>query len=165
MFNKYKIKLKAITAVESVIYLALFGLIFIAVMEFVITVRGNSQVSLEKVNMEKVIIYINNHISDSFVNSTNIDDLNSVYENDNGKIRIIKATGYKEYSLVGDEFSFNNNGNEIEILDPDYNIEKLRFDKILNNSNELKGIRMELSIVSIKNPNNIRDFHTSFLMK
>ena len=158
-------KLKGITAIESVIYLALFGLIFIAVMEFVITIRGNSQISMEKVNLEKVIIYLNNHISDSFINSTNIDDGNSIYANDGGKIRIVKATGYKEYSLNSGIFTYNDNGTVLNVLDPDYHIEKLRFDKILNNSNELKGIRMELRIVSNKDPKNLRDFHTSFLMK
>jgi len=158
-------KLKAITMVESVIYLFLFGLIFITIIEFAITLRANNRTSLEKVNVEKVVIYLNEHISDSFKNTLSIDEANSLFASDSGWIRIIKNGGYKEYSLINGNFIYSDNGNIISIIDPDFKIEKLRFDKILNSRNELQGIRMELKIVSIKKSTNFKEYHTSFLIK
>jgi len=158
-------KLKAITIVETLIYLFLFALIFILVMEFVITLRANNQISLEKVNLEKVIIYINNHLSDSFKNNIGIDENNSIFASDSGKIRILKTAGYKEYTQTNGIFTYNDNGNTLVILDPDFRIDKLRFDKILDSNNLLQGIRMELRIVSVKNINNKKEIQTSFLLK
>ena len=162
---KLKKRFKAITLVESLIYLALFGLIFLAVMQFFITLRGNNQLTLEKANLEKVNTYLNNHFSDSFLNTLYIDETNSIFTNNNGRIRIVKAGGYKEYSLNSGVLTYSDNGIIKTILDPDYKIDKLRFDKILNEDNLLQGIRIELKIVSIKNINNFKDIHTSFLLK
>jgi len=158
-------KLKAITIVETLIYLVLFGVIFIAIIEFFITMRDNNKSAIEKVNLEKVTIFLTNHLSDSFKNSLSIDELNSDFEINSGNIRVIKTGKYIEYSLVNDVLTFSDNGTNKVILDPDYKVTRFYLERILNDKNILQGIRMELTVTSIKNSKNTKTIQTSYILK
>ena len=158
-------KLKGITIAETLIYLALFGIIFIAIVEFFITMRENNIVTLEKINLEKVTIYLTNHISDAFKNSLGIDENNSVFAVDAGKIRILKTGKYVEYSLQDNNLVYSDNGTNLTILDPNYKITRFYLEKILNDKNVLQGVRLEMTIVSVKNANDIKSSQTSYILK
>ena len=158
-------KLKGITIAETLIYLALFGIIFIAIVEFFITMRDNNRITIEKINLEKVTLYLTNHISDGFKNSIGIDENNSVFAQDASKIRILKNGKYIEYSLQNNSIIYSDNGTVLTILDPDYRVTRLFMEKILNDKNILQGIRLEMTIVSIKNANDIKSIQTSYILK
>jgi len=158
-------KLKGITIVETLIYLALFGIIFIAIVEFFITMRDNNRITLEKINLEKVTIYLTNHMSDGFKNSLGIDGNNSNFSQDNGKVRILKNGKYIEYSLQNDVLIYSDNGTNLTILDSNYKVTRFYLEKILNDKNILQGVRLEMTIVSIKNATNIKTFQTSYILK
>jgi type II secretory pathway pseudopilin PulG len=158
-------KLKGITIIETLIYLALFGIIFIAIVEFFITMRDNNKVAIEKINLEKVTIYLTNHVSDSFKNSLSVDEATSIFENNASKVRIVKTGKYVEYSLVNNILLFSDNGTNKVILDPDYKVTRFYLERILNDKNILQGIRMELTVTSIKNAKNTKTIQTSYILK
>ena len=158
-------KLKGITIAETLIYLALFGIIFIAIVEFFITMRDNNRITIEKINLEKVTLYLTNHISDGFKNSIGIDENNSIFAQDASKIRILKNDKYIEYSLQNNSIIYSDNGTILTILDPNYRVTRLFMEKILNDKNILQGIRLEMTIVSIKNANDIKSIQTSYILK
>ena len=158
-------KLKGITIAETLIYLALFGIIFISIVEFFITMRDNNRITLEKINLEKTTIYLTNHISDGFKNSLGIDEGNSIFSVDAGKIRILKTGKYVEYSLQNNSLIYSDNGTNLIILDPDYKVTRFFLEKILDDKNVLQGIRLEMTIVSIKNANDSKSIQTSYILK
>jgi len=158
-------KLKAITLVESTIYLALFGIMFIAIMQFVITMRDNNRVAIEKVDLERVVIFLTNHISDTTKNATSIDEANSVFALNDGKLRIIKEGNNYEYKLENGSLIYTDNTTPIMILDPDYKVTRFYLEKIYNNQNSLLGTRLELTVESIKTSKNFKAIRTSYILK
>jgi len=158
-------KLKAITLVESTIYLALFGIMFIAIMQFVITMRDNNRVAIEKVDLERVVIFLTNHISDTTKNATSIDETNSIFAQNDGKLIIIKDENTYEYKLENGSLIYTDNSTPIMILDPDYKVTRFYLEKIYNNQNSLLGTRLELTVESIKTSKNFKAIRTSYILK
>lgn len=158
-------KLKAITLVEATIYLALFGIMFIAIMQFVITMRDNNRLAIEKVDLERVVIFLTNHISDTTKNATSIDETNSIFAQNDGKLRIVKNEISYEYKLQNGSFTYTDNSTPIMILDPDYKVTRFYLEKIYNNQNTLLGTRLELTVESIKTTKNSKAIRTSYILK
>ncbi len=158
-------KLKAITIFEVLIYLALFGVIFVAIVQFVIAVRDSNSMAEYRSELEKVNIYTMNHLNSSFSVANDISDADSVFLADEGKIRLILSSKFVEYYLDEGVLYYNDNGTVHNITNPDYIINRLYFEKIENNDGELKGIRCNLEIVSIKASNVVKNVTTSFILK
>lgn len=103
-------KLKAITLVETIIYLVLFGIIFTTIFQFVFTIQDGNKKSLSMDILEKNRIFISQHLQDSFTNSTEIDDTLSTFENDRGVLRLNHDAGYKLYNINDDRLQYSENG-------------------------------------------------------
>jgi hypothetical protein len=138
---------------------------FVAIIQFVITMRENNKFALEKINLEKTVIYLTNHISDGFKNSLGVDDTNSIFAQDAGKFRILKTGKYVEYNLQNNVLLYSDNGTNLTILDPDYKVTRFFVEKILNENNILQGVRLEMSIESVKNSKNSKSIQTSYILK
>lgn len=159
-------QLKAISIFEVLIYLALFGIVFIAVVQFVIAVRNSNLMAEQRTDLEKTAIYMMNHLNSSFVLANDISsDTNTVYEQDNGRIRLLLTSSYLEYYLENGSLVFNNNGTTHNITNPDFSISRFYLEEILNNDGELKGVRCNIIIVSIKDNTVSKTIQTSFILK
>lgn len=158
-------KLKAITIFEVLVYLALFGIIFVAIVQFVIAVKDSNSMAEYRSELEKVNIYTMNHLNSSFSTANDISDADSVFSLDEGKIRLILTSKYVEYYLDEGVLYYNDNGTIHNISNPDYIYSKLNLERIENNDAELKGIRCNLVISSIKDPTVSKDVTTSFILK
>ena len=110
MRKKFYKKLKALSLVETVIYLALFGIVFTGIIDFSINVSQNFQAAEGLTQTEKTKIFIFEHFQDSFNSSLTIDTVNSIFNNDSGKLRITNKTGYLEYSILNNDLLFSVNG-------------------------------------------------------
>lgn len=158
-------KAKAMTLVEILVYLVLFGVIFVAIMEFVISTRKNNDVASQRNELEKSVLFVVNHLDDSFSQANSVISGNTVYNSNNGKIRLQLSGKFVEYSIVADKLNVNDNGTNYLLLDPDHKIDKFYLEEILNNDNVLMGVRCSIQITSIKSSLITKDFRTSFMLK
>ncbi|MBD3329214.1 hypothetical protein GF357_01845 [Candidatus Dojkabacteria bacterium] len=55
-----------ITLMEAILYLALFGLIFISIAQFFMFSVEQNQIARKKVQIEKSVLFIKGHLEDSF---------------------------------------------------------------------------------------------------
>jgi hypothetical protein len=160
-----KHKANAMTLVETLVYLVLFGVIFVAIMQFVISTRKNDDIAGQRNELEKAVLFIVNHLDDSFSQANGVINANTVFNSNTGKIRLQLATKYVEYNITGSKLHFSDNGTDYPLLDVDYQIDKFYLEQILNNDNVLMGVRCEIQVTSIRNPTITKDFRTSFMFK
>jgi len=157
--------LPGLSIVEVLVYLALFGLIFYSVVVFMISIKDSNRMALDRTDMEKTALYLMNHMNSSFNIANSITaDANTVYNSDNGKIKLILPTKYAQYSLTGSALHFNDNGTDYNITNPDYTISKFYLEQVFNNDNVLVGVRLTMTIVSAKTPQITKTINTSFIL-
>ena len=103
------LKLKGITLVETLVYLALFGIIFTVMVEFSISIAQSNRSAELRQHLDRAKTFIIEHIDNSFLDTNSIDLNNSVFNNDQGKVRL-NNLGYFEYYLENGVLKFNNTG-------------------------------------------------------
>lgn len=160
-----KDKVSGITLTEVLVYLGVFAIVFLGIIQFLFYVGENNSEAEEKHELQKSIILIDEHLNNSFKASSTINEASSIFANDNGTIRLEEAATYIEYSIVNGRLNFNNNGVSTSVSPAIYDITKFRLEKILDSQDNLVGVRVEYEIVSTKNSNLIREFQTSYLLK
>lgn len=158
-------KLKAITIFEVLIYLALFGILFMSIVQFVIAVRDSNLMAETRSELEKASIYTMNHLNSNFALANDINSSESIFENDIGKIRLTLTGKFAEYYITDGVLYFNDNGTVHNITNPDYYFNRFNLEEIENNDAELKGIRCIIEIVSIKDATVKKVITTSFILK
>jgi hypothetical protein len=94
------IKLTAFTLIETVLYLALFNVIFLSVIGFTISMTESNRKAEYANAIEKNAIFISEHVQQTFSKANAIDAPNTTYLDSNGKIRLQVLGGFKEYSLL-----------------------------------------------------------------
>ncbi|MEI7578474.1 MAG: hypothetical protein WCJ58_00365 [bacterium] len=138
----FKKKLKAITLVETIIYLALFAIIFTAIIQFVLSIQeSNLKVNTDN-TLAKQKIFITEHLEDSFRNTSGIDTAQSAFDSDQGRIYLTTSTIFKTYYLENNRLIFSANG-QINPITPDtMNVTKFHLTKI----NDLQGIPRAIAV-------------------
>lgn len=137
---------KALTLVEVVTYLAIFAFIFISIIEFVISVKQTNDTALDRSNIERALIFVMSHINDSFDQSNTIVVNESVFNSDNGILRLNSPTLILEYTLSNGQVRFRDNGVYYGVSDPEINVDKLYFEQVLNRSDEIVGVRVTIKM-------------------
>lgn len=142
---------KALTLVEVVTYLAIFAFIFISIIEFVISVKQTNDSALDRSNLERAMIFVMSHLNDSFDQSNTIVVNESVFNSDNGILRLNSPTLILEYSLSNGQVVFRDNGTYYGVSDPELNVDRLYFEQVLNRSDNIVGVRVTLKMSGDRN--------------
>ncbi len=102
-----KNKLKGVTLLETVLYIGLFSIILFIVVNFMLTAQESSRRTNESERLHRTKHFISQHIDYSFQNSDEIDETNSIFDNDLGgnnglgNIRSNTAGGALRFYLRG----------------------------------------------------------------
>lgn len=155
-------KLKAITLVEQLLYLGLFGLIFVVIIEFSIDVTNNNIAARYRNHLERSNVFVYEHFEDSFFKASTIDINNSTFVNNNGKIRLLNSAIYYEYRIQNGRLIFSNNGVENYITPPDIVLDKLYFTQVYAPDDSLIGSKVEIIFRNSKQNNITKNFETLF---
>lgn len=154
-----------VTLVEVLVYLALFGLIFVSIIEFAISISQSNRVAGKRTEIEKSVITVTQHFSDTVPDGISIDDLNSVYDDDNGVLRVILDPGYVEYRIENGRVVVDRDGILNYLTNPEYYVNKLRFEKILSRSGVTTGVRLTFMISSSNDSSVTTTIITSYMLK
>jgi hypothetical protein len=154
---------KALTLVEVVTYLAIFAFIFIAIIEFVISLKETNDKALQRGDIQKAQIFIMNHMNLSFDTANFIVSEGSNFNVDQGSLRLESATKVLEYTIIDGRLAFRDNGEYYYLTDPKYIVEKLLFEVINDNDAVPVGVRVTLGLATNDNVNS--ELTTSFLLR
>jgi len=147
------LKSRAFTLVETLIYIGIFGVFFITAVEFSLTVQQNNLRASYYKLIGNNIIYLSNHLDDSFKNSIIVNPTLSIFSNPSGKIRLENGLNYYEYSLLNDQINFNKNGSNFLLIYDDVKVTSFYVEQVLNNNSIIVGTRITINFESIKDSN------------
>ena len=148
-------KFKGITLVESLIYLALFGVFFLTVMQFLFYLQNFTNNAESRLLLNQNSIFISEHLKETFKNAKSIDTINSQLDQDLGKIRIQNNDNtYVEYLVNQNRIDFKDNlGNLIPLSQTKIGINKLNFQTITDQGgSKIISVRVILELYAKDKP-------------
>ncbi len=163
--RNYFSKNRGVTLVEMLVYLALFGLIFLSIIEFALTISEGNRVAGRRMEIEKTVIFATQHLEDTFGKAVSIDEVNSTFDSAAGKLRLNLDAGYAEYNIASGRLNFDNSGETNFLSSSDYVIDQFYLERILRRNGTLQGVRLTLQISSVKDVSVTTTVITSYTLK
>jgi|GEM_PF-2341287 len=156
-------KLKASTLIEAVVYLALFGAVFLMVMQFAFAIGGSNDKTNSNNEIQRNMIFLNEHFTGTFSVSESIDDTNSLFNIPDGILRFNTASGYLEYKLVQGNLVIEDGTSSIVLTDPKFSVNSFLVEPVLGNDASVVGSKITMEIYS-SNTRTTRTLHSSYLL-
>ncbi len=159
-------KQKAITLVESVLYLALFGIFFVIVVQFAFTIgQQNTKSDLDN-TLNRGIIFVNEHLNDDFINALSVNSGLSTFGSNSGVLRLnMPASKYAQYSISSSRLQFSDNGTTYYLTPQELTVSQFLLTRINNAAGTAVGTQMTLTMSSNKYPEITDTYSTSYILK
>jgi type II secretory pathway pseudopilin PulG len=140
----------ALTLIEVIIYLALFAIIFSSIIQIVLSVSEANKNATQRIEVQRNSISFFNHIEKTFSKSNLIDRGASIFNQDQGRIRLTNQPNIYEYYLINGRIYYYENGAPYEMTNGQVYIEKFHLQEVVNNSNQITGVKIYLEIRSVQ---------------
>jgi competence protein ComGF len=144
--------MRAFTLIETILYLALFNVIFVAVIGFTIALTQNNRMSEYRNAIDKDAILVSEHLQDTMSSANTIDSINSVYTQDNGKIRVNIVSGYREYYLDNGTLKVTNGTQSYDLTSSLVSASRLYIETVVSNAGTQTGAKITIEFVAKKYP-------------
>jgi hypothetical protein len=142
---------KGLTIVETLIYMALFSILFTTILGYVIFISQSNANATTRLGLQKQIIFLSEHIASTFKESSSIDILNSTFNSDTGKIRFIEGSSYLEYSITSEKIKVNIGGVNTFLTDSTAKVDIFRVERVNSESGSIIGARVKILLSDKKN--------------
>ena len=152
----------AISLVETVLYIAIFSIIFTSIVGFALTIAQSNQNANLRNNIERSAIFLDEHITESFLSSNSIDNNESVFNQNDGLIKIYNSTNSYIYSLSDGRIIIDSNGTQNYLTSPDLNVSKFLIEEVLSPTGSTTGVRISFQINSVNKLNITKSFQTYY---
>ncbi len=154
----------AMSLIEVIVYLALFGVIFLLIIQFVIDTNKNNNFSRHRNIIEKTGLFTFRHLDLNIKPGITLDEVQSVFDTESGKIVFTKDAIIYQYYILNNRLYFNDGTETSEMLDPNIKINSLLVQKVINND-ETVGIRVSIELESISMETVTKNVSTMYLIK
>jgi hypothetical protein len=154
--------------VESVVYLGLFAIIFLVVMQYFFSISAQNEYAESSIETEKSVIFLSDHISNTFGEIHSIDASSSQFNLDDGLLVLFTddtLTTTVSYEIESDRIRFTDEASQQSyISDRNNEVTQFLIEQILNSEDELVGVRVT-TVFDSKNINYQREFTTSYIIE
>ncbi len=161
LFRKQK---KAFSLFEIVLYLALFGMVFLTAIQFAFNIMDFNQKAAQEIELEKTIIFATEHLSQTFKNAVTIDAAGSTFNNSNGVLSLTTQTNPIIYSKDQNRLRVMVDGINYYLSSSDMVLSNFYIEKIVNRTDNIVGIRLSLTMYSIKDSSVTKSIQTSYMV-
>lgn len=146
-------KLKGITLIETVVYLALFSAIFIVIVQFGLRTLSFNAFSLHANEIQKATLFTRQHFERQFEKAIAVNEAQTIFDTSPGSLTLTLDSGDETY-LMDDSRLALLRGAETVYLTPDgYNVTQLLFEPLRSIEGEVYGVRTTLVLVYEDNLN------------
>lgn len=157
-------RLSGSTLLEMIVYVALFGVIFISVVQFTITMSEYDQNAIYYNDIERSSVFLNQHLRQNFREAKAIKTQGSVFDNDNGQLVLTSVANIDiTYRLNNGRITAHRN-TELPLIPQTVRATQLRFTRVLNTDGELVGVEVEYDLESVKESNIRRSYKTNYIL-
>lgn len=157
MLSNRKNKYEAITLVELVLYLALFSMVILVMVQFFVFISNKNVDARNRLDISRAVVFLRQHFSQTESKIQSVDNSNSVFDNDNGKLVLNTDDGVREYKLTDNKIYFNNTS-DILLTPSGVIINQLRFEKQVDSLNNIIGVIVKITITHV----NVVNYTESF---
>lgn len=137
-------RLKGVTLIETMLYIGLFSVIIIIVLNFMLATQEASMRNNRRGNLNQSSEFITQHINYSFDKALSINEINSTFNNDLGVLEFQFSDGYKQYSILNNTLYFDS----IPITPPSIIVSSFFLEPIYDNNGSLLAIRTSILLIS-----------------
>jgi hypothetical protein len=139
-----KTKRKAITLIETVVYLALFSAIFIVIVQFGLRILSFNSFSLHSNEIQKAGLFTRQHFRSQFGQAVSINEAESVFDTSPGTLTLSLGSGDVTYSVLDSRLAQQSGANTYYLTPDGYNVTQLMFEPLRDTENIVYGIRTTL---------------------
>lgn len=139
-------KLKGVTLVETMLYIGLFSIIIIIVLNFMLSTQEATQRTDNRAQLTRSSDFVSQHINYSFNKILSVDKITSVFNNSQGVLSLKFPDGNKQYTLLNSRVYFDNT----PITPTNISVTEFKVEPIYKGTDTIVGIRTEIIFVSNK---------------
>lgn len=154
--------IKGMTLIEVVLYLAIFAMFFIVMINFFFFVQDSNQLSGETLKIDRSTILITQHFEDSFKQSDSV-GINTIPDIDNGTLELLGDVDVT-YSILDSRLQFDNSESTKPITRSDIQVTKFLLEEILDNSDTVIGVKITVGIRSASDTTINSEFTNSYII-
>jgi hypothetical protein len=156
------LNIKGMTLIEVVLYLAIFAMFFIVMINFFFFVQDSNQLSGETLKIDRSTILITQHFEDSFKQSDSV-GINTIPNIDNGTLELLGDVDVT-YSILDSRLQFDNSESTKPITRSDIQVTKFLLEEILDNSDTVIGVKITVGIRSASDTTINSEFTNSYII-
>jgi len=145
-------KLRAFTLIETILYLALFNVIFFAVITWAITLTQSNRNAEYKNAVEKNAMFLTEHLNDTFKRGLTVDAANSTFNDASGKVRVTFSAGYFEYQRSGSMLRVTDGAATYDLTDRFVQITNFTVSPVMLEDSTIVGVKIRISLLAEKFP-------------
>lgn len=153
------------TLIELVLYLALFAIFFVAMINFFFFISDSNQLSGETLKVDRTVIFVTQHLQDTITSSTGVAiSPSSSFGVVNGSI-YLENENDTNYTLSAGRIQFDNGPETLPITRSDLEVTKFLLEEILDNSDTVIGVQITIEVQSRIDDSVISEFTNSYMYK
>ena len=132
-----KNRLKGVTLVETMLYIALFAIIMVIVLNFMLSTQEATLRTNRRANIHQTTEFVAQHINYSFEKAISINSTNSTFGNNQGTLELVFTEGNKQYQVLNSRLYFDG----VPITPPNMSVITFSLDPIYKDTETITGIR------------------------
>jgi len=157
-------KIISITLVETIVYLALFAIVFGVVVQFSFSVSEANTNALIDSEVEKSLLFIHSHFKTTLTNKIVLNETESIFESNNSKLVFTLNGNLITYDLVDGRIRITREGLSNFINNPFNNATSFNVERVFDKNMITTGLRISATLRSNSNPNISRKFTNLYLI-
>jgi hypothetical protein len=152
--QKQKAMYSGLSLMETLVYIGLFGMLFIVLVQFMLMVGDNNDDIAIRADSGIYKLYTLEHIEESVDWSATIDEANSVFDVDNGVLVLANGSNTVKYELSNGDLVVQRDLDTPVVITPNGVIVTLfRLDQLYDIDSSLIGVEVNLSYYMEDKPN------------
>lgn len=156
-----KSKLKGITLIETILYVGVLSIILFIIFSFMLSTREATVRTEQRSDVYSTSEFITQHLDYIFTNVQDIDELKSVFENDNGILYVDTGTGEHYYKREEDRLVFDGT----PISPSKTPVQKFFLEPVQNKKGETIGVRITFKVVALRREEVMNEITTLYTIR
>lgn len=141
-------RLKGVTLIETILYIGLFSVIIIIVLNFMLSTQEATQRTDIRSSLNRTSGFVSQHINYSFNKAISIDQNTSIFDNSQGLLALEFTEGNKQYTLSDSRIHFDG----VPITPSSTSVTSFTLHPIYKGTDTIVGVKIDMDILSKKNP-------------
>lgn len=137
---------RGMTLIETVLYVALFALIFTTVITFALAIGESNKKAQERNVLSRSLLFVSSHLTSTFETADSINDSGCVFNDNNGRVSMVDEGLSVVYSLSDGRLIFTSPAGSSHLTPSGLTVTRFLIQPVYTRSSELTGIRVSLDV-------------------